>query len=333
MIKRIISGVISIIGVLSILQVVAQEKTPVAKIVKIEGQVFIREMKSEIFKKASLDMKLTGDVYIRTEKKSKAELVLRNGSLLSVKEESLVLLNDALIKSAQGKTVLGACYGKMELAVKKLGKNESLEVSSPSAVLGVRGTKFLVQTLPDGSVVTEVEEGTVLANDTPVEAGENAASRIDKVGVEKNLEVNSFVSERNQVVKNNPDGVMQSLTGRMETVLSNASIEDINTNNFVAKADQHLIARSSMASMKYVSERIAKSNPKNDTVKMYYERVAKIDERYQEISKMIEEKLQKIDRMYEEKTRKIDEHFNNKGKSIDDVMQEKLKTIEEKTKR
>lgn len=67
------------------------------------------------------------------------------GSIIRVKEKSNVKLSELYRKDNIEKTTLDLDVGKMLCKAKKLSKSESFMVKTPTAVAGVRGTKFTVE--------------------------------------------------------------------------------------------------------------------------------------------------------------------------------------------
>lgn len=67
-------------------------------------------------------------------------------SIIRIKEKSQVVVSNLLRKGDSESTTLGLDMGKMLCKPKKLLKNESFLVKTPTAVAGVRGTHFAVET-------------------------------------------------------------------------------------------------------------------------------------------------------------------------------------------
>ncbi len=103
------------------------------------------------------------DVLI-TGPKSRAEVDLGAGSAggASVKlaENTAFYFDTKELSDAQRKTVLQLLSGAVAIKVDKLA-NGSFKVGTDQAVLGVRGTVFIVDTVPDGSLLVTCESGAV----------------------------------------------------------------------------------------------------------------------------------------------------------------------------
>jgi hypothetical protein len=63
------------------------------------------------------------------------------------------------------RTNVGAITGTIALKVQKLGANQRVNVSTESALMGVRGTTFEVTLTPSGDLLVSITEGEVLVQD------------------------------------------------------------------------------------------------------------------------------------------------------------------------
>jgi outer membrane protein assembly factor BamB len=68
------------------------------------------------------------------------------GSIIRVKEKSRLVVSSLIFKDNMENTQLGLDVGKMLCKPKKLLKSEEFIVKTPTAVAGVRGTEFIVET-------------------------------------------------------------------------------------------------------------------------------------------------------------------------------------------
>jgi hypothetical protein len=96
---------------------------------------------------------------LRTGKRGRLKIVFQDDSVLSVSEQSLVVVNEQVFDSATSKTrsYFDLLRGKLNSIVSDYyGRpGTSYEVKTPTAVAGVRGTEFSVSYDPDDAV-TEV---------------------------------------------------------------------------------------------------------------------------------------------------------------------------------
>ena len=104
-----------------------------------------------------------------TGPKSRAEVDLGAGSAggASVKlaENTAFYFDTKELSEQQRKTVLQLLSGSLAIKVDKLA-NGSFQVGTDQAVLGVRGTVFIVDTIPDGSLLVTCESGAVAVTES-----------------------------------------------------------------------------------------------------------------------------------------------------------------------
>ncbi len=82
-------------------------------------------------------------------------------SIIRIKEKSSVIMAQIINKEGVENTTLGLDVGKMLCKPKKLMKSESFLVKTPTAVAGVRGTKFTVETDRKKTTRIKVYDGKV----------------------------------------------------------------------------------------------------------------------------------------------------------------------------
>lgn len=95
--------------------------------------------------------KLGLDVYpldrVKTEIKSKVRLTFEDGSLLNLGESTELQIKEHIYSPDEQKrqSVLSMAQGKMRVLCQKLtGAGSQMQVETPTAVIGIRGTEFLV---------------------------------------------------------------------------------------------------------------------------------------------------------------------------------------------
>ena len=83
-----------------------------------------------------------------------------NGTIVRVKENTSYYFK--VTKSGKKKnTVFQMLKGSVSFKVKKLTDEDSVDVYTSTTTMGVRGTQFAVNTMPDGSVLVTCDEGKV----------------------------------------------------------------------------------------------------------------------------------------------------------------------------
>lgn len=112
-------------------------------------------------------------------------------SIIRIKENSTVLISQLTRKGAAENTALGLDVGKMLCKPKKLMKDESFLVKTPTAVAGVRGTKFTVEADTMKTTRIKVYDGKV-----------KVIKRVDRLeaSFEKIMEGAAAVEEKEKVV-------------------------------------------------------------------------------------------------------------------------------------
>ncbi len=112
-------------------------------------------------------------------------------SMIRIKENSKALMAQLIRKDGLENTTLGLDVGKMICKPKKLLKNESFLVKTPTAVAGVRGTNFSVEADEKKTTRIKVFDGKVAV----VKRVEAVEQHIDKI-----IEAAPAVEEKEKVV-------------------------------------------------------------------------------------------------------------------------------------
>lgn len=140
--------------------VVEEKKTNAAKVIFAVGDVKVGSDSS--WDSASEQMPLTEGQEIKTGPQSQCNIVVGSESYITVKENSHLLLA-TLFKDVSGveQTAVELRMGKTVVKPKKLLKGDSFDVKTPTAVAGVRGTQFVVETSPAAQTKVAVVQGKV----------------------------------------------------------------------------------------------------------------------------------------------------------------------------
>ncbi len=127
------------------------------------GDVRIRPVGQSTWDKATLNQDVHNGASIRTGSESRVELKLIDNSVFRIGENSVLELNDLVLKEGKlsGKSSLP--FGRMWSNMKKLS-SKGVEVRSPNAVMAIRGTTFRADAHQDSSLSLFVYEGTVAVN-------------------------------------------------------------------------------------------------------------------------------------------------------------------------
>jgi len=143
------------------------------------------------------------------------DLTLPSGSRtsLSVKSDTAFYF-EMKEKSGRNQTSFQMLGGSISFKVQKLTNNDTLDVHTESAVMGVRGTEFEIITSPDGGILVLCDEGAVSCKDDQGrEKYSKPGSVVDKVPDKRissysvstedlGLYRNYWVSARDEVFRN-----------------------------------------------------------------------------------------------------------------------------------
>ncbi|WP_017756670.1 fibronectin type III domain-containing protein [Calidifontibacillus oryziterrae] len=135
----------------------------VAVIKEVQGEVYIKKGNGSREFKAKDGMSLSEGDSVRTVKKSSANIVYDDGSKTTVAPSSKLSISKLKDKNNGKQTKVKVVSGKVWNSVKSLSNaNDEYDVETPTAVMGVRGTHFLVTTDPiTGEASVSVLDGMV----------------------------------------------------------------------------------------------------------------------------------------------------------------------------
>ncbi len=119
----------------------------VAMVKKLDGDVSIKRMDNNI--KSSLGQKLYEKDIVTTGKNGTVSIVFNDGSILNLTENSIIAIDNFVFKPATKdfNFALNMKKGKGIFESGKIGKisPESFKLKFPDGVVGIRGTKFLLE--------------------------------------------------------------------------------------------------------------------------------------------------------------------------------------------
>ncbi|WP_017756669.1 FecR domain-containing protein [Calidifontibacillus oryziterrae] len=135
----------------------------VAVIKEVRGEVFVKKGNGTREFNAKEGMSLSEGDSVRTVKKSSANIVYDDGSKTTIAPSSKLTVAKLKNKDAGNQTKVKVVSGKVWNSVKSLSNaNDEYDVETPTAVMGVRGTHFLVTTDPiTGQTSVSVLDGTI----------------------------------------------------------------------------------------------------------------------------------------------------------------------------
>jgi len=135
-----------------------------ATLVGFEGEVFIQKHGEDIWLPAEADIPLEQGDKIKTGKDGLAEILMDDGSMAKLEEESELTIRE-LSASYEKKSISASLFlffGRMLSNVAKFTSRSSrFDVETPTLVAGVRGTEFIVETTDSEQTDVGVFDGKV----------------------------------------------------------------------------------------------------------------------------------------------------------------------------
>ncbi|MBI4753341.1 FecR domain-containing protein [Candidatus Desantisbacteria bacterium] len=156
---------------------------------KVSGRVEVQNIGDVKWKKAGVGTKLKSNQRIRTFEKSRAYLDLGEGSSMVIISDSIMDILE-LKKQIEGQNGFSSkvklWIGKIRTEIKKLDKDSSFEVVTPTTIAGVRGTIWSNFVMDDESSSVFVKNGNVwiknLSGTQEYMASEGQISNISPAG-------------------------------------------------------------------------------------------------------------------------------------------------------
>lgn len=131
----------------------AKEETLQGTFTLVKGKVLLQKKKEKIWRTVELYLPVQVSDRIKTEKKSEAEVTFDDGTVLRIEPKTVITVEKAIINQKTKKKLfgLGLSSGRALTNVKKLVHPKSkFEFITPTAVIAVRGTEFVVDARKTG---------------------------------------------------------------------------------------------------------------------------------------------------------------------------------------
>jgi hypothetical protein len=147
----------------------AAPKAAAGKITYMRGTV--EAFTGGAWKKLNKGDSIYGGQMVRTQPKSRVEIVLADESVIRLGSRSKVKIKEALYKKDASQFSAKMFRGKAYAVASKLvGGDSKFEVTTSNAVAGVRGTTFRIDAKRDKSTVVRVYTGAVAVSNAPIYA-------------------------------------------------------------------------------------------------------------------------------------------------------------------
>jgi len=145
-------------------EITVLSKIRTARLSYFQGNVFIRKQGISKFQPASLGQVLTILDEVVTDSTGRAEITFDNGSRVKVNPSSDLVIEEQSWETGNKRAQISLYLitGKAYAKISKLGdKKESFSLGTPTAVAGIRGTEFVVESKPDRTALLSVWEDNV----------------------------------------------------------------------------------------------------------------------------------------------------------------------------
>ncbi len=129
-----------------------------AEITMLEGEASVLRDGSSEWREARNDMPLMEGDALYSREESFVEVRYANGAIVRLGEETKIIIKESTEKKSSTNTLLGKIWVNMK---KLISRDKDFELSSPTAVAAIRGTKFRMDTRKDSSTDVRVFSGEV----------------------------------------------------------------------------------------------------------------------------------------------------------------------------
>ncbi|GEM_PF-4550262 len=188
------------------------------------GQVVFQKAGTQKWEKARINTILNkGDLLLTKAKSSAVIIFLDNTGMVSLSENSKLLISENEKKTDKTPSFLlflGNIKGKI---TKK--QDTPIDFATPTAVVGVRGTEFVIAVAEEGTARVGVEEGVVavagLSSEVTLNAGEASTVPLagepeDKVAYSSKEDFASWLNSTKQSVKGKEREVLERVEKALE---------------------------------------------------------------------------------------------------------------------
>ncbi len=128
-----------------------------AVVIEVVGKVWGKIQTQDKWEKCYVGQVIDEKWVIRTEQKSKATLILYDGTKIVISEKSEIMISTL----TDNEKTIQQNSGKVRFKVSKLQQGAKFETITPTAVMSVRGTEFSVLVKEDLATEVKVFEGVV----------------------------------------------------------------------------------------------------------------------------------------------------------------------------
>ena len=212
-----------------------------AKLILSSGDVTVKTENSD-WADTKIGMVLEQGSVIKTGKQSFAILGLDDGSKIRLESKTEFKITSLSKENKVKKSIFNLFSGKVISTVKKLSKNDVFNIATPTAVAGVRGTKFVIQFL-DGVTKIDVLEGIVdmwdPENDRKIRITANKGASFDGNDFpDKAIILNQEVLKNYKNILKNTGGIKLNMKN-----IQNVEKQLLNGKEFSPKVIEKMVAK------------------------------------------------------------------------------------------
>ncbi len=304
---------------------IASSQSQLASVKSVVGEVkIVRAGVGPVVRATPGAVLFSGDV-VQTGKKSRTVITYSDGSSVTVFESSELKIEEKEIapssEISKVFSFIKVSIGRIKAVIKKITRDRVVSVTSPSSVMGVRGTDFSVIVAADGSTVVEVEEGRVALNgaEMEVEGGKRAI-----VDIEEGIRVQSlaipfdyerWALQKKLAFEKKQQELLRAINRVMQQRLKKyqSFVEDMGEEDRPEKVGEDLVNSVELQEML------------SHSFQVYRKRGVTLEE--------VENRFREVNARFERVMRRVEKRFQKKKKAIEEKLRRKQERIEERFRR
>ncbi len=196
----------------------SKPQTQPVRVAWIMGDASILRMDKEV--KPELGMELSDKDTIITKKSGSLELMISDKGVIKISKNTRISVSSILSSEGKGETNVQVNYGKIVTVLKKEKKDETFNVTTPTAIAGVRGTTFLT--------IVEAPESEIEKNQENPCGKKGCATKFavmeGSISVKKSGEKDEVILDKNTEITVSRE---KALNNKMIKSLNKESLEDL----------------------------------------------------------------------------------------------------------
>jgi len=139
-----------------------QEDQRIGTVLAVEGTAEVRAANATTWEPLQFRAAIFPNDTVRTAANSKAKVLLRDDSIMTLAERSEMQFTEFLLTPQQRRTIVSLTLGKLRVVTTRIfGAGSTTEVRTVNTVAGVRGTTFIVIFIPPEETEVVALDGVV----------------------------------------------------------------------------------------------------------------------------------------------------------------------------